>query len=564
MSKHRGQPIESRPGALRRRARALAPTLALLAAAPLLAAGEGGMPVPVSPGGTDRATTAAGSCPTFSWGGAAAGRYELAVVRLDDANDGESATVLREEIPGGASSWTPPADRCFAAGRYFWSVRVLGEPEGPWPRGRAFTVRPQPSEEEVTQALELLERYRASVSRGASAAPENPSADGQSERRAEGLGSAPPAPSSTAGNPAQGGGFTAAITGTQIAVSGEAHGVAGSTGSPLGAGLYAANSAPNAFDLVLDGASDGTGDAFISQRELDLRSASPQVFTMRNGGGGAFTLQVAGTVEADFAGDGSGLTAVPVGAHTHAGADIESGTVGDPFIASTLARDGEVFGLVTAGDGAGSGLDADLLDGLSSASFLSAATDNWVDEAGDAMTGNLSTTGDFLWSAARTFYATIPGSAFQPSNNTDINLGRQWFKLQNYISVFGAAVFPNTTSFVARIDLPDGASIQSITIHGYDNAAGADATFSLFPFRRLLNGTTIEGIMLGGGGFALPTAGSSASIQTASQVPLGSRGIIDNLNYAYDMALSYTLPTATSGDIRFYGVQIAYTLNGPG
>ena len=36
------------------------------------------------------------------------------------------------------------------------------------------------------------------------------------------------------------------------------------------------------------------------------------------------------------------------------------------------------------------GLDADLLDGSDSASFMAAATDNWVDEAGDTMSGNLA------------------------------------------------------------------------------------------------------------------------------------------------------------------------------
>jgi hypothetical protein len=55
--------------------------------------------------------------------------------------------------------------------------------------------------------------------------------------------------------------------------------------------------------------------------------------------------------------------------HVHAGEDITSGTVADARIASTITRDSEVFGIVLAADGAGSGLDADLLDGLSSAAF---------------------------------------------------------------------------------------------------------------------------------------------------------------------------------------------------
>ncbi len=49
--------------------------------------------------------------------------------------------------------------------------------------------------------------------------------------------------------------------------------------------------------------------------------------------------------------------------HGHAGEEITSGTVADARIDAALARDGEVMTLVLAGDGAGSGLDADLLDG---------------------------------------------------------------------------------------------------------------------------------------------------------------------------------------------------------
>ena len=117
--------------------------------------------------------------------------------------------------------------------------------------------------------------------------------------------------------------------------------------------------------------------------------------------------------------------------------------------------------------------------------------------------------------------------------------------------------------FLAALDLPNGASIQSITLHAYDNAAGADATFSLFAFRRLLTGTAVEGILFGGGAMNLTTSGNSAAIQTTSLGPLGTRGIIDNQNYAYEMSGTITLPVAASNDIRFYGAQIAYTLDGP-
>lgn len=56
-------------------------------------------------------------------------------------------------------------------------------------------------------------------------------------------------------------------------------------------------------------------------------------------------------------------------AHTHDGADIATGTVVDARIDALLARDAEVFGIVLANDGVGSGLNADLLQGILPAAF---------------------------------------------------------------------------------------------------------------------------------------------------------------------------------------------------
>ena len=50
-------------------------------------------------------------------------------------------------------------------------------------------------------------------------------------------------------------------------------------------------------------------------------------------------------------------------AQTHDGSDIVSGTVAEPRIHSSLARDAEIILTVLAGDGHGTGINADLLDG---------------------------------------------------------------------------------------------------------------------------------------------------------------------------------------------------------
>jgi G:T/U-mismatch repair DNA glycosylase len=71
--------------------------------------------------------------------------------------------------------------------------------------------------------------------------------------------------------------------------------------------------------------------------------------------------------------DGLDSAAFAAASHVRSGDDITTGTVADARIAALLARDAEVFGIVTVADGATSGLDADLLDGQSSEMFASSS-----------------------------------------------------------------------------------------------------------------------------------------------------------------------------------------------
>lgn len=108
----------------------VAPALVALSLIGLGGVALAAAPVPVSPGTPQEVSLAAGACPTFSWtfdpGG---GATELVVYRLDPDDAGtrpESAPpVLKERLPPGTVSWTPPVDRCLdAGGRYVWFVRA--------------------------------------------------------------------------------------------------------------------------------------------------------------------------------------------------------------------------------------------------------------------------------------------------------------------------------------------------------------------------------------------------------------------------------------------------------
>src|SRR5215212_4569723 len=112
-------------------------------------------------------------------------------------------------------------------------------------------------------------------------------------------------------------------------------------------------------------------------------TASSMLVVDNNGTGSALSLQV-GSAQAPLTVNASAGKATNLNAdklddreastfadatHQHSGTDITSGTVAEARIDATIARDGEVVTTVEDNDGAGSGLDADLLDGKDSTDF---------------------------------------------------------------------------------------------------------------------------------------------------------------------------------------------------
>jgi hypothetical protein len=85
-----------------------------------------------------------------------------------------------------------------------------------------------------------------------------------------------------------------------------------------------------------------------------IESSAGPALTVRDPGG-ATALVVEGDLEV--------TDRLLGGTHVHSGGDINTGTVADARVASTLARDSEIMPTVLASDGSGSGLDADIVDG---------------------------------------------------------------------------------------------------------------------------------------------------------------------------------------------------------
>ncbi len=72
--------------------------------------------------------------------------------------------------------------------------------------------------------------------------------------------------------------------------------------------------------------------------------------------------------------DGADSTDFAATTHTHSGSDVSSGTIGEARIDAAICRDSEVLTIVKNGDGSGSGVDADLLDGKDSTQFVASVT----------------------------------------------------------------------------------------------------------------------------------------------------------------------------------------------
>jgi hypothetical protein len=168
--------------------------------------------------------------------------------------------------------------------------------------------------------------------------------------------------------------FSAIPGGANNVVGGSSSLAAGQNAQALHKGTFVwADSTPGPFASTAN-------DQFLIRANSGVGIGAPPA--------AGFALDVAGNLRANaFTGSGGGLTGIDASA-------ITSGTLADARIAAGIARDAEVLGLVLASDGAGSGLDADLLDGQHAAAFALAGHNhnaNYWNVRGDNIVA-----GDFL------------------------------------------------------------------------------------------------------------------------------------------------------------------------
>ncbi len=265
------------------------PAILPAAAAALLCAARLGAvstPVPVSPGELHGLAAVPGPCPTFSWVGLSEARsYELLVLPAE--TEGllpAGMPALRQRLPAGAATWTPPLARCLAPGRrYAWLLRAETDQGGtPWSEALLFEV-PAVAAAELARALEIVAAALGEdPARLAALVGTEPASAGESE---EARGT--PDEASAQGAPL---GAVTAVRGEVPDAAGVTFGVVGLSHSPDGAGVVAENFDVGGVDLLLG----GSPGAELTEAGLSREASDNVSFDFANPGSGTMTLLVDG------------------------------------------------------------------------------------------------------------------------------------------------------------------------------------------------------------------------------------------------------------------------------
>ena len=374
------------------------------------AQGRAGAAVAVAPGAPDRIVAVEDRCPTFHWGGEAL-QWELVVIVVgDDSAASEPVPALSVRLPGAARGWTPASGQCLDSGAYGWAVRAVradeataaGQPLGgssvassgaDWSEPRYFSV----SEGRDRELLRRLVRYletRGELEEalggepGRAAAARGRVVDGRRARLDGGVTG-----ENRAADPTRLAAVSVAVGSAPAALRGNGAfaGVVGSSDDPAGFGVGAMNLDPaGGADLVLDGSAQGLSDTWLSESVLE---AGGSQFELRNSTSD-LVLLLDGQPVVTEATDRDTLGSLGCGGLQVAKADASSAwsCAADEIgvAGNQLTLDGSTFDLI---EGSGSGLDADLLDGLDESAFMRADADEWVDTVGDTMTGDLVMSG---------------------------------------------------------------------------------------------------------------------------------------------------------------------------
>jgi hypothetical protein len=477
--------------------------------------------VPVSPGHAQRFVAIQGSCPTFSWDAVPGARgHELLIYRVDERGGAEPEPVQTLELPGSASSWTPSLDGCLARGQaYAWAVRSLGPKQSSdWSESRLFRVAPEPSEEELRQALELVRTYAAARLPEAGSETDDPvSAAGAADPDEGGHRSSPedPAPQ--------------ALGGSDFSVDG--------SGNVQAASFAGDGSALTALDWdhlvnLPPGFADGIDN------NTTYSGSSPITV-----GGSTIGLSTAGCVAGEiWKWTGSAWSCV--GDHN---TTYSAGT-GLGLAGTTFSIDSAI---VARKDGAAGNqaFDTNTLF-LDYANNRVGVKTGLPDEELDVV-GDVEVSGQYYYSVPRTFYQYIGTEEFIA--RTDVI--DTFFQSSGY--KYPLATTPQWA--FAPVNLPGRADVTEVRCYYIDDSTGADiASIEFWFWARPITGMTHYLL----GYAATSSTGDSSAVANFADTVITGDDPIANGSYVYwiDFGMDLTAASTPTHRVNFRGCRITYTL----
>ena len=247
-----------------------------------------------------------------------------------------------------------------------------------------------------------------------------------------------------------------------------------------------------------------------------------------------------------------------------------SGQISDLQIPALIARDAEIMPAVLAGDGSGSGVDADTLDGFDSSAFVSSTVDMWVRNTGDTMTGPL-----LMDVNAYQAFEIDSTQAFNYLRWSEAGSTRGYMGYSDGTTYwFGSQEIPDTFAIkgMTALQLGDNSIDPAITIN--DGNVGIGTNIPFYPldvqgdsseYRASFSSMTTAGIAYGFraeansydstdsnafAGVFLSTAGSSGGSAYGAYSQTQSYGASN----AYGMYSHAAAGTTTGKEYAFYGI----------
>lgn len=219
----------------------------------------------------------------------------------------------------------------------------------------------------------------------------------------------------------------------------------------------------------------------------------------------AFVAHAIYAANADKLG-GQAAAAFAPAAHTHDGAAITAGIVAEARIDPAIARDSEIMPIVVSNGGAGSGVDADLLDGLDSSQVIAAARSplkfvEWTES--------------FSVSTERRYFTANHLQVTPPANGVLLIQGRMRYNCPGNVttqSLFGAFVSTAGGAPTSATGFTPGSAVVMGHAHRLeDSVNGGDFNPHVVFFPYAVTGGTTYHIWLGANGVNATNNACSAS-----------------------------------------------------